>query len=93
MDRMSTLDSSFLYAEDGVTHMHIGSCAVFAGPAPSYNEFVAMMAAKLPQLPRYRQTIRFVPEGLGHPVWVDDSGFDLGAHLSQSVLPFPGAEK
>ena len=32
MDRMNPLDASFLYLENGITHMHIGSCAVFEGP-------------------------------------------------------------
>jgi len=34
MDRMSPLDATFLHVEDGVNHMHIASCATFAGPAP-----------------------------------------------------------
>ena len=34
MDHMSPLDSVFLHTEDGITHMHVGSCAVFEGPAP-----------------------------------------------------------
>ena len=32
MDRLSPLDSSFLHVEDGITHMHIGSCSIFDGP-------------------------------------------------------------
>jgi diacylglycerol O-acyltransferase / wax synthase len=35
MDHMSALDSTFLHAEDGITHMHIGSCAIFDGPGPT----------------------------------------------------------
>ena len=35
MDRMSPLDASFLHVEDAVSHMHIGSVAVFEGPAPA----------------------------------------------------------
>ena len=32
---MSPLDGTFLHVEDGITHMHIGSCAIFEGPAPA----------------------------------------------------------
>ena len=32
MDRLSPLDSLFLHVEDGVTHMHIASCAIFERP-------------------------------------------------------------
>ena len=61
MDRLSPLDSSFLHVEDGITHMHIASSAIFEGPSPPYEHFVDLVASKLPLLPRYRQTVRFVP--------------------------------
>lgn len=31
MDRMSPLDASFLHIENAVSHMHIGSVAIFEG--------------------------------------------------------------
>ena len=46
MDRMSPLDASFLHIEDAVSHMHIGSVAVFEGPPPTYEEFEAMVAGQ-----------------------------------------------
>ena len=58
MDRMSPTDASFLHIEDGVNHMHIASVAVFEGPPPPYEELVAMVAGKLPLVPRYRQRVR-----------------------------------
>ncbi len=93
MDRLSPLDSSFLHVEDGVTHMHIASCAIFERPPPPYQELVELVAAKLPRLPRYRQKVRFVPGQLGRPVWVDDPYFNLGYHVRHSALPPPGGEE
>ena len=90
IDSMSPLDAAFLYAEDGVSHMHIGSCAIFEGPAPLFSELSALIESKLHALPRYRQKVRFVPAGLGHPVWVDDPRFHLSYHLRHSALPPPG---
>jgi Wax ester synthase/diacylglycerol acyltransferase catalytic domain len=81
MDRMNPLDAEFLYLEDGTAHMHIASCAVFEGPAPAYDDLVALFASKLPLVPRYRQRVRFVPMDLGRPVWVDDPHFDLEYHV------------
>jgi diacylglycerol O-acyltransferase len=92
MDHMSPLDSMFLHMEDGITHMHIGSCSVFEGPAPGYDEIVSLIASKLPLIPRYRQKVRFVPGGLGRPVWVDDPHFHLEYHVRHSALPPPGSE-
>ena len=92
MDRMSPLDASFLHIEDAVSHMHIGSVALFAGPAPRYEQFEAMVAGKLPAVPRYRQKVRFVPLQLGRPVWVDDPHFNLGYHLRHTALAPPGGD-
>jgi diacylglycerol O-acyltransferase / wax synthase len=90
MDHMNPLDAEFLYLEDGTTHMHIASCAVFEGPAPAYEELVALFASKLPLVPRYRQRVRFVPMDLGRPVWVDDPHFNLEYHVRHTALPPPG---
>jgi hypothetical protein len=65
MRRMSPLDASFLHIEDHVSHMHIGSAAIFEGPPPSHEEFLDAIQAKLPLVPRYRQKVRFVPLSLG----------------------------
>src|SRR5689334_6660410 len=92
MDRMSPLDASFLHIEDAVSHMHIGSVAIFEGPAPDYDAFEKMVAGKLPLVPRYRQKVRFVPFQLGRPVWTDDPYFNLHYHLRHTALAPPGGD-
>jgi WS/DGAT/MGAT family acyltransferase len=89
---MSPLDASFLHVEDSVSHMHIGSVAVFEGPPPPPEDFARMVQAKLAAVPRYRQTVRFVPLQLGRPVWVDDPHFQLGYHLRHTALAAPGRD-
>jgi len=91
MDRMSPLDATFLHIEDGVNHMHIASCAIFEGPAPAYGALVELFHGKLPLVPRYRQKVRFVPGGIGRPVWVDDPHFRLDYHIRHTALPPPGS--
>ncbi len=91
-DRLSPLDASFLHIEDGVSHMHIASVAIFEGPPPPFADVVAMVDAKLDQVPRYRQKVRFVPFELGRPVWVDDVHFNIEYHLRHTALPSPGGE-
>jgi diacylglycerol O-acyltransferase len=92
MDRLSSLDAVFVNAEDGVSHMHVGSCAIFAGPPPPFADVVALIDSKLPRLPRYRQKLRMVPGGLAHPVWVDDADFSIDYHVRHTALPPPGGE-
>ncbi len=89
---MSPLDALFLHIEDGISHMHIGSCAVFDGPAPTFDALVGLICSKLDLATRYRQKVRFVPAGLGHPVWVDDPHFDPTNHMVHVALPPPGGK-
>jgi WS/DGAT/MGAT family acyltransferase len=95
MDKLSTLDALFIDAEDEDQHtsMAIASIAVFEGPPPSHDEFLAHLAGRLPLVPRYRQKLRTVPFRLGPPVWVDDPGFDLGYHVRRVALPAPGGDQ
>src|SRR3954471_18628831 len=90
---MSPLDASFLHLERGNTHMHIGGVSILEGPPPEFERLEQMVAGKLAIVPRYRQKVRFVPLGLGAPVWVDDPHFNLGYHLRQSAIPDPGSDE
>ncbi|HZD01415.1 MAG TPA: wax ester/triacylglycerol synthase family O-acyltransferase [Actinomycetes bacterium] len=95
MDRMSPLDAGFLDLEDEDRHasLAIASIAVFEGPQPSYDEFVAAIAGRLPLIPRYRQKARQIPWDIAAPVWVDDPHFDLRYHVRQTALPAPGGDE
>jgi WS/DGAT/MGAT family acyltransferase len=70
--------------------MHVGGAAVFEGPAPDHGEMIEMVQARLHMVPRFRQKLAFVPFGLGRPVWVDDTHFNLEYHVRQTALPAPG---
>jgi diacylglycerol O-acyltransferase / wax synthase len=92
MRTLSPQDASFLHIEDDVNHMHIGSVAIFEGPPPPQADVLASVGAKLDLVPRYRQKVRFVPLGLGRPVWVDDPHFNISYHVRRTALPAPGGE-
>ena len=95
MDRLNALDAVFVDAEDADPHvsMAIASIAVFEGPAPAHEEFLAYLAGRLPLVPRYRHKLRTVPFRLGRPVWVEDPDFDLGYHVRRTALPAPGGDR
>ena len=90
---MSAQDATFLHVENDVTPMHIGGVSIFEGPPPPFRELRAMVESKLPLTPRYRQKVRFVPLGMGEPVWIDDPHFNIDYHLRHSAVPSPGTEK
>jgi WS/DGAT/MGAT family acyltransferase len=90
---MSAQDAMFLHVENDVTPMHIGGVSIFEGPPPPFEDLRAMVESKLDLTPRYRQKVRFVPLGMGEPVWVDDSHFNIDYHLRHSAIPSPGTEQ
>ena len=97
-ERLSMLDCSFLVFEGPQTYMHIAATTIFeAGPLATPDGGIDLgrirsyFAARLPLLPRYRQRLAYTPIE-GHPVWVDDDGFDLPYHVRHSSLPRPGSE-
>ena len=92
-DRLSGLDSSFLHLERDGTHMHVASTTLFEGPAPPYVEFRDHIASRLDLVPRFRQKLRFVPFGMGRPLWVDDPHLNLAYHVRHTALPEPGSEE
>ena len=89
-ERLTVLDELFLHLEGPDTHMHVGGVAIFDGPPPDYEEILDMVEARLQLVPRFRQKLAFVPLGLGRPVWVDDTHFNLEYHVRHTALPAPG---
>ncbi|WP_073263759.1 WS/DGAT/MGAT family O-acyltransferase [Cryptosporangium aurantiacum] len=90
---MSAMDAGFFFAEGETTPMHVGSVAVFDGPAPSYGDVVRLLLGKLPEVPRYRQRAMRVPLDLGRPVWVDDPHFQILYHVRHTAVPRPGSDE
>lgn len=94
-DRLSALDTSFLYLEETTTPMHVGGLAIFQAPEEGFatDRMVELIEERLGLVPRYRQVIRPVPGHLANPVWVDDADFDIDFHVRHSGLPKPGSER
>ena len=92
-DRLTGLDASFLHLERDGAHMHVASTVIFEGPAPEYGEFCRHIGSRLHMVPRFRQKLRFVPFGLGRPVWEDDPHLNLGYHVRHTALPPPGDDE
>ncbi len=97
--RLSALDASFLGIETQSSHMHVGALLTFeAGPLATdtggidFARICSYMEAALDRIPRYRQRIEWIP-GLQHPVWVDDTHFNIHYHVRHTCLPRPGGER
>src|SRR3954465_8085755 len=93
MDRLSSVDMSFLTNESSSSHMHVGGILIFEGPPPAYDDLLEHVRGRLHLVPRFRQKLAHPPVQTGRPFWVDDPNFNLSYHVRHSALPAPGSEE
>jgi diacylglycerol O-acyltransferase len=92
LERLTTLDASFLYLEEPDTPMHVGGVLILRTPPGGVDALAALVEARLPLVPRYRQRVAEVPGHIANPVWVDDPDFDIAYHVRRNGLPRPGTQ-
>ncbi len=94
MDRLSGLDASFLYLETPEQLMHVcGLIVIDTSTMPGGYSFEAVknsIEQRVTGVPQFQRKIRKVPLRLDHPLWVNDSHFDIERHVHRLALPAPG---
>ncbi|SDO16332.1 Diacylglycerol O-acyltransferase [Klenkia soli] len=95
VDRLTSLDASFLYLEDADTPMHVAGFLVLESPRGGldHDDLVELVSSRLVLVPRFRQKVVEVPGHLANPAWIDDPDFDVTYHVRRSALPRPGTEE
>jgi WS/DGAT/MGAT family acyltransferase len=93
LDRLTSIDASFLHQEGRSSHMHIGGVLIFDGPPPAFEDYLDHVRGRLHLVPRYRQKLATPPLQTGRPLWVDDPDFNLEYHVRHTALPAPGSEE
>jgi WS/DGAT/MGAT family acyltransferase len=93
LDRLTSIDASFLHNEGHASHMHVGGLTIFEGPPPAIADFLDHIRGRLHLVPRYRQKLAVPPLETGRPLWVDDHNFNLEYHVRHTALPEPGSEE
>ena len=88
---LSPLDGSFLRLDSPQSHMHVGFSAVFAAPVgrprPTVEALRERAAGRLHEVPWCRWRLEPAPLGLTEPRWIDDTDFDLTAHIVTLTQP------
>ncbi|MFM8395122.1 MAG: wax ester/triacylglycerol synthase domain-containing protein, partial [Acidobacteriota bacterium] len=80
-----------LYHERRENPFNLGGVSIFDGTIPAA-ELIALLEARLDLIPRYGQRLVREPLNLGHPVWEDDSRFNVREHVREHLLTPPGSE-
>jgi diacylglycerol O-acyltransferase len=91
MDRLTSVDASFLAQEREGSHMHIGGLLMFEGPAPSREDLQRHISSRLHLVPRYRHKLSVPRFEMGRPLWVEDPDFNIDYHVRHTALPAPGS--
>jgi diacylglycerol O-acyltransferase len=90
IERLSPMDLTVLATDHGSVPMNIGAVLEFdPHNALSVMDARALLAERLPAIPRLRQRLRRAPLACGRPIWVDDADFDLNWHLTARTWPKP----
>jgi diacylglycerol O-acyltransferase len=87
IERASPNDVVTLATDHGPAPMNIGAVLIIdeASDLP-FSTVRSVLEGRLPRVRRLRQRLLRMPPGCGRPIWVDDADFDLGRHLSETVL-------
>jgi WS/DGAT/MGAT family acyltransferase len=95
VDRLSSLDVSFLYLEKPSTAMHVGTVMIFRAPDEGVDpdQLADHLGSRIARVSPYRQRVRWIPGRIANPVWIDDERFDLNYHIRHQVLPRPGNDQ
>ncbi|HET9105478.1 MAG TPA: wax ester/triacylglycerol synthase family O-acyltransferase [Solirubrobacteraceae bacterium] len=93
LDRLTSIDASFLHQEGQSSHMHIGGVLIFDGPPPAFEDYLDHVRSRLHLVPRYRQKLAVPPLETGRPLWIDDPTFNIEYHVRNTALPAPGTEE
>lgn len=94
MQRLSGVDSAFLYLETPTAHMHIVG-TILLDPSTveggySFDSLKRLILSRLHRLLPFHRRVRMVPFNIEHPYWVQDPNFDVDYHVRRTTIPAPG---
>lgn len=81
LERLSAEDEHILALEHGNVVGHWCKVVIVDGDV-DVARLRRTVRAQLDRVPRLRQRLEFLPQGLGRPVWVEDPRFDLAWHVA-----------
>ncbi len=96
MQRLSGLDASFLYMETRAQLMHVMGVLVIDPDTIkggyNFRKVRRELERRVREMPNFRRKLDNSFLNIDHPVWVEDSHFDIERHVHRIAVPAPGGE-
>ncbi|QBJ98878.1 wax ester/triacylglycerol synthase family O-acyltransferase [Rhodococcus sp. ABRD24] len=88
------MDASFLYLETPTQMLHVCGLIILDGSTiPGGYSFAKLrdeLAIRVKSMPSFKRRLKDTRFNLDHPVWVDDTDFDIDRHFHRIAVPAPG---
>ncbi len=88
------MDASFLYLETPTQMLHVCGLIILDGSTiPGGFSFAKLrdeLAIRVKAMPSFKRRLKDTRFNLDHPVWVDDTDFDIERHFHRIAVPAPG---
>ncbi|NKS80759.1 wax ester/triacylglycerol synthase family O-acyltransferase, partial [Rhodococcus hoagii] len=88
------MDASFLYLETPTQMLHVCGLIILDGSTvPGGYSFAKLrdeLAIRVKAMPSFKRRLADSRFNLDHPVWVDDTDFDIDRHFHRIAVPAPG---
>ncbi|MEV6866261.1 wax ester/triacylglycerol synthase family O-acyltransferase [Streptosporangium subroseum] len=86
------MDTQFLNFETSTNVANIAGLAILSGGL-TRGDLVSLLARRLHLAAPFRRRLAFVPFGLDHPYWTEETRIDLDYHVREIALPAPGDDE
>ena len=90
---MAGMDAAFLYLETPTMHLHVvGVLVLDPGDSPdgfTLERLTRVLSERIHLIPPLRRRLLPAPAGIDHPLWIEDAGFDLSAHVRRAPVDGP----
>lgn len=96
MRRLDGLSALIVYNDRPRYYMHTLKVAIVnygERPKPDYETVITAFEDGIRFVPMLKWKLAFVPLGINHPLWVQDTEFDIRYHVRYVQCPAPGDER
>jgi WS/DGAT/MGAT family acyltransferase len=95
MEQLSSIDATFIQAENPALPMHISSVSIYdpstaPGGKVRFKDIIQLYEDAIYEVPLLRRRLVEVPGNMDFPFWREDPDFDVEFHVRHIALPKPG---